>query len=108
MSCDEKAVEWGIRWRGFRPGAPRATTGNPASIVAHSYSGLTSEVAEKFFGDDFFFLAVKRLQVGAGEEGRISNIVPESLERIAFAIGTAQAYWIDDDVPSRPELFFLH
>src|ERR1700733_2728317 len=36
---------WGGVWRArLPPGAPGATTGNPASMVAHSYSGLTSKL----------------------------------------------------------------
>jgi len=35
--------------------------------------GIDFEVAEEFFGDDFFVFAVERLQVGAGAEADFGN-----------------------------------
>ena len=59
--------------------------------------GIDFEVAEEFFGDDFFSLAIKRLQVGARAQANLGDFAGE-FRGVTFAAGHGAGYGIDDDV----------
>src|SRR6267154_2922716 len=59
--------------------------------------GIDFEIAEEFLGGTFHFLAIERLQVGAGTEPDFRDCSGK-LGRIAFAVGHSARYRIDDNV----------
>src|SRR3954468_17018233 len=59
--------------------------------------GIDFEVAEEFFGDDFFLLPVEGLEVGAGAEANLGDGAGE-FGRVAVAVGDGAGDGVDDDV----------
>src|SRR6202035_1942433 len=55
------------------------------------------EVAEEFFGHDFFVFSIERLQVGAGAQADLRHLAGK-LGSVAFAAFHGAGYGIDHDV----------
>src|SRR4029077_8490365 len=77
-----------------------AAAGNDGKAGLHGTPfvfGIDFEVAEEFFGYDFFVFPIERLQVRAGAEANLRHFTRQ-LGRIAFAAGNGAGYGVDHDI----------